>query len=389
MPWGMIEAAEKMGFSAKGVRGDISALPEVPVPSIAHVVIKEVLHHYMVIYRISDKEVKVMDPAFGKIETYSISEFEKIWSGVLILLAPNEKFEKGNKKVSISSRFWFLIRPHKAVILQSIIGAMVFTIIGLSSAIYVQKIIDFVLPSGNQNLLNLLSMGMIVLLVVQLLVNIFKSIFILKVGQQLDAKLILGYYKHILSLPQRFFDTMRVGEIISQVGDAVNIRSFINETGIGILINCFVVVFSFGLMFTYYWKLAVIALLVIPLYFLIYALSNRFNKKVERKVMENAAELESQLVEFLNNVRTVKSFGMKDFANLKTEVRFVNLLTSMYKSSMNAIFSGNAAMIVSRFFTIIILWVGAGYVMDQTITAGELMSFYAIIGYFTGPRSVA
>ena len=159
---GMIEAAEKMGFSAKGVRGDISALPEVPVPSIAHVVIKEVLHHYMVIYRISDKEVKVMDPAFGKIETYSISEFEKIWSGVLILLAPNEKFEKGNEKVSINSRFWFLIRPHKAVILQSIIGAMVFTIIGLSSAIYVQNIIDFVLPSGNQNLLNLLSMGMVV-----------------------------------------------------------------------------------------------------------------------------------------------------------------------------------------------------------------------------------
>lgn len=384
---GVIEAAEQLGFSAKGVRGDISALPEVPVPSIAHVIIKEVLHHYVVVYKISMKEVKVMNPARGEMETYSIAEFEKIWSGVLILLTPNERFEKGNKKISISSRFLFLIQPHKTVIIQSIVGAMVFTLIGLSSAIYVQKIIDFVLPAGNQNLLNLLSMGMIVLLAVQLLVNIFKSIFILKIGQQLDAKLILGYYKHILSLPQRFFDTMRVGEIISRVNDAVKIRSFINETGIGILINCFVVLFSFGLMFTYYWKLAVIALLVIPLYAIIYWLSNLFNKKVERKVMEDAAELESQLVESLNGVRTIKSFGMKDFANLKTEIRFVNLLTSVYKSAMNGIFSGNAAMIISRLFTIIILWIGAGYVMTQTITAGELMSFYAIIGYFTGPVS--
>jgi len=108
---GMIEAAEKIGFSAKGVRGDVSALPEVPVPAIAHVVIKEVLHHYVVIYKISKKEIKVMDPATGEMETYSITEFEKIWSGVLILLTPNEQFEKGNEKVSINSRFWFLIRP--------------------------------------------------------------------------------------------------------------------------------------------------------------------------------------------------------------------------------------------------------------------------------------
>lgn len=384
---GMIEAAEKLGFSAKGVSGDISAIPELPVPTIAHVIIKEVLHHYVVIYKTTKKQVKVMDPARGKLETYSIEEFQKIWSGVLILLSPNEKFEKRNEKVSITSRFWFLIRPHRGVIFQSVLGAAIFTLIGLSSAIYVQKIIDFVLPTGNQNLLNLLSVGMVFLLVIQVIVNVFKSTFILKTGQQIDAKLILGYYKHILSLPQRFFDTMRVGEIISRINDAVKIRSFINEVGINILINCFVVLFSFGLMFTYYWKLAVIILLVIPLYAITYWLSNYFNKKVERKVMENAADLESQLVESLNGVKTIKSFGMQDFANLKTELRFVNLLSSVYKSGMNGIFSGNASLTISRLFTIILLWVGALFVMDQTITPGELMSFYAIIGYFTGPVS--
>ncbi|MEO9870335.1 MAG: peptidase domain-containing ABC transporter [Ekhidna sp.] len=384
---GIIEAAEKLGFSAKGVRGDMSAIPDIPVPTIAHVVIKEVLHHYVVVYKTSPTKVKVMDPAHGQIETYTSKEFEKIWSGVLILLSPNEKFEKRNETVSVSSRFWFLIKPHKSVISQSIVGAIIFTLIGLSSAIYVQKIIDFVLPSGNQNLLNLLSTGMIMLLIIQILVNIFKSIFILKTGQQIDAKLILGYYKHILSLPQRFFDTMRVGEIISRINDAVKIRSFINEVGIDILINCFIILFSFGLMFTYYWKLAVVVLLVIPLYAFVYWLSNRFNKKVERKVMENAAELESQLIESLNAVKTIKSFGMNDHANLKTEVRFVNLLTSIYKSGVNAIFSSNASLTVSRLFTIILLWIGAGYVMDQVITPGELMSFYAIIGYFTSPVS--
>ncbi|MEM1406021.1 MAG: peptidase domain-containing ABC transporter [Bacteroidota bacterium] len=384
---GMVEAAEKMGFSAKGVRGEVSAIPKIPTPAIAHVIIKNVLQHYVVVFKTSEKEVQFMDPATGKLEVSSIKNFEAIWSGVLILMTPNERFQKADKTVSISSRFWFLLASHKATIIQSIVGAIVFTLIGLTSAIYVQKIIDFVLPTGNTNLLNLLSVGMLVLLAVQLLVNIFKSIFILKTGQQLDAKLILGYYKHLLSLPQRFFDTMRVGEIISRINDAIKIRAFINEVGIDIIINCFVLLFSLGLMFTYYWKLAIIILIVIPLYGLIYFISNRLNKKVERKIMENAAELESQLVESLNGIKTIKLFGMSEVANLKTEVRFVNLLTSVYKSGMNSIFSGNAGLLVSRAFTIIMLWVGARFVLNQQITAGELMSFYAIIGYFTGPVS--
>ncbi len=384
---GLIEAATKMGFSAKGVKGDISAIPKIPVPTIAHVIVKEVLHHYVVIYQTSEKEVKVMDPATGKLKAHTIEDFEKIWTGVLILLAPNENFERKNLKISVNSRFWFLISPHKGLIIQSIVGAAIFTLIGLTSAIYVQKIIDFVLPSANQNLLNLLSVGMLFLLIIQIIINIFKSVFILKTGQQIDAKLILGYYKHILSLPQRFFDTMRVGEIISRINDAVKIRSFINESAIDILINCFIVLFSFGLMFTYYWKLAVIILIVVPFYALVYWLSNRFNRKVERKVMESAADLESQLVESLNNVKTIKSFGMQSFANLKTETKFVNLLTSVYKSGINSIFSNNASLSLSRLFTIIMLWIGAIMVMEQTITAGELMSFYAIIGYFTDPVS--
>src|SRR5690606_25008978 len=116
----------------------------------------------------------------------------------------------------------------------------------------------------------------------------------------------------------------------------------------------------------------IIILLVIPLYTFIYWLSNRFNKKVERKVMENSAELESQLVESLNGIKTIKAFGMNNYANIKTELRFVNLLSTVYKSGMNAIFSNNASLIISRIFTILLLWIGAGYVMDQTITPGEL-----------------
>jgi len=103
--------------------------------------------------------------------------------------------------------------------------------------------------------------------------------------------------------------------------------------------------------------------------------------------MERSADLESQLVESLNSMGTIKRFGLESFANIKTETRFINLLKIGYKSALNSVFSGTSSSFITQFFTIILLWSGSYYVLERQITAGELMSFYAIIGYFTGPVS--
>lgn len=384
---GMIEAAEKLGFTAKGVKGESSSLPKIPTPAIAHVVVRKVLHHYVVIYNVTKHHVLVMDPIDGKLHKIALEEFQEEWTGVLILLIPGDDFEPRNEKTSILKRLLFLLKPHRSVLLQALFGAAVFTIIGLSTAIFVQLIIDHVIAGNNRNLLNLLSMGMIVLLVLQVFIGVSKTIFTLKTGQLIDARLILGYYKHLLKLPQRFFDTMRVGEIISRINDAVKIRAFINNVSINLAVNIFIVLFSFGLMFTYFWKLGLVMLAIIPAYLLIYLITNQINKKTQRTLMENAADLESQLVESLNAITTIKQFGIEGYANLKTETRFVRLLKTSYRSGLNSVFSNNASKFVSRLFTILLLWVGAYYVLENVISTGELMSFYAVIGYFTGPIS--
>ena len=388
---GIVEAAEKMGFTAKGVKGGMDSLDKIPLPAIAHVVIKQQLHHYVVIYKVekskteSQSKITVMDPAFGKMETYTFEEFQKIWSGVLILFAQNDDFRTYNDKVSPITRFWHLVQPHKSILVQALIGAIVFTVLGLAMSIYIQKITDYVLVEGNRKLLNLLSISMIGVIVLQGFIGSQKSIFVMKTGQLIDAKLILGYYKHLLHLPQRFFDTMQIGEITSRINDAVKIRSFINEVAIDMIVNVFIVIFSFTLMFTYYWKLALVILVVIPFYGLIYFILNKFNKKVERNIMENAAELQTQLVESVTHVRTVKEFGIEDFSNLKTENKFVKLLFSTYKSGLNGVFAGSSTQFLASLFTVILMWIGSGYVIDRAITPGELFSFYALISYFTSP----
>lgn len=382
---GIIEAAEKMGFTAKGVKGGLDSVDKIPLPAIAHIITKEQLHHYVVIYKVEKSRITVMDPGFGKMGVYAFEDFQKVWSGVLILFAPNDDFKIGNEKTSAIRRLWNLIQPHKIILIQALVGAIVFTVLGLAMSIYIQKITDYVLVDGNRNLLNLLSVSMIAIIIIQAYIGSKKSIFVMKTGQLIDAKLILGYYKHLLHLPQRFFDTMQIGEITSRIGDAVKIRSFINEVAIEMIVNIFIVFFSFALMFTYYWKLALIILLVIPFYVAIYFVLNKFNKRVERKIMENSAELQTQLVESISHVRTVKEFGIEEFSNLKTENKFVKLLFTTYKSGLNSVLANTSTQFLSSVFTITLIWIGSGYVIDRNITPGELFSFYALIGYFTSP----
>ncbi|BAV09435.1 bacteriocin-processing peptidase. Cysteine peptidase. MEROPS family C39 [Filimonas lacunae] len=382
---GLMEAASRLGFSAKAVKADMENLQQLPLPVIAHVVVHERISHYVVVYAVSPKGVTVMDPFEGRLEVWETDAFQKKWTGVLVLLAPGAAFEKGDNKVSVFSRFLYLMQPHRAVMMQVLLGAVVYTLLGLSTAIFLQKIVDNVMPDGNRKLLNLMGMVMVVILLLQFFINHVKTILTVKTGQQIDARLILGYYKHLLRLPQQFFDTMRVGEIISRMNDAVKIRVFINDVLISIAVNIFILFFSFGLMFTSYWKLAMLMLGIVPLYALVYYYANKANKHTQRKLMENSAELEAQLVESVNAAGTIKRFGLEEYANMKTEDRFIKMLRTVFKSATNGLWTGNVSQFINSLFTVLLLWVGTSFVLSNSITPGELLSFYAIIGYFTSP----
>jgi ATP-binding cassette, subfamily C, bacteriocin exporter len=382
---GMVEAATKLGFTCKAVRGGPDSLSKIPLPSIAHVVVHDNLQHFVVIYKVRPDGITIMDPEDGCMHKMTEEAFLKLWTGVLILLMPDETFQKADLKSSNLKQFIRLLKPHRTVMYQALFGAMIFSILGLSTSIYVEKIVDNVLGDENLNLLHLLSIAMIVLLLLRTFIGGMKSILALKTGQRLDATLILGYYKHLLTLPQTFFDTMRTGEIISRVNDAVKIRYFINNVSLELAVNVMILFFTLFLMFVYSWKMALITLICIPFFVVLYVIANRLNKKFSRSIMERSADLEAQLVESVNAIGTIKRFGMERFVHLKTESRFVRLLQTGYSTGQAAINIGAFSQLISGGITIAILWAGSNLVLHQDLTAGALMSFYALSAYILSP----
>ncbi len=382
---GLIEAGNRMGFEAKGVKGTSVSLKKIPLPAIAHLVVNKNVQHYVVIYKVGPKLITIMDPSDGKMHCQKHGDFAREWTGVLLLLSPDKHFKTGNHKTGNAKRFLELMRPHKIVVGQALIGSLIYTVLGAATAIFVEKIADYVLVDGNQDLLNLMGLIMIVVLLLQFFIGSIKNTLIMRIGQQIDVNLILAYHKHLLHLPQRFFDAMRTGDLISRVNDAIKIRTFINDVAIGLALNILIVSFSFFIMFVYHWKLAILLLLIIPLYALIYSFGSTIHRKVQRRITEESAGLDSQMFESLNTIATIKRLGLEELAYVKIETQLIKLLRLSYKSGRTTLFSNSVVQSISQLFTIISLWVGAGYVLDNDLSPGQFFSYYALIAYFTGP----
>lgn len=70
----------------------------ITLPAIAHIIIDQQLLHYVVIHKISKDKIIIADPGKGLV-TYQKDDFFKIWTGILILLAPTETYKNRPRQV--------------------------------------------------------------------------------------------------------------------------------------------------------------------------------------------------------------------------------------------------------------------------------------------------
>ncbi|HET9983054.1 MAG TPA: peptidase domain-containing ABC transporter [Longimicrobiales bacterium] len=382
---GLVEAAGRLGLSGKAVRGGPDSLARVPKPCIAHTTSGPGRTHFVVVCEASERSITVMDPAQGRLRTTPLDGFVERWTGILVLLLPAPDLVRRDEVRSTPARFLDLLRPHGAVVAAALAGALAYTILGLSTAVFVQKLVDYVLVDGNTEALNVMGAAMLALLAAQAFIGWVKGRLTIDTGQRIDARLVLGYYRHLLALPQRFFDTMRVGEVVSRVNDAVKIRAFINDVALDLAVNTLVLVCSLGLMVAYSTRLAALAAATVPLHALVYALANRRNRRGQRALMERAAELESHLVESIGGAGTLRACTAEALAATATEARVVRVLRAAQGSATTSLAAATASQSVSRLCTVGVLWAGARLVLRAELTPGELMSCYALLGYLSGP----
>lgn len=394
--FGMIKAAEQLGFSAKAVKGDQNAFfSEFPLPCIAHVIVNGNLMHYVVVHKITKKQIIIADPGRGIVKLTPKEFFGKStspgkppeyqWTGVLIFLVKSESFVKGNETKGLFQRFFHLLLPQKNLLLHIFMASLVYTILGIAGAFYYKALMDDILPDGLIRTLTTLSVGVIFLNIFKVILDAIRSHLLLYLSQKLDIALLLGYYRHILELPMNFFGSRKVGEIVSRFNDASNVRDAISGATLTIMIDTLMAVGGAIVLYMQNAKMFGIAVIMVVLYAAIVLGFRKSYDKWNRNQMEDNAQLTSYLVESLNGMQTVKAFNAERKANYETESRFVKLLKSVFRLSFIGNMQNALKVFVELVGGIVILWVGGVDVIHGSLTMGQLITFQSLLVYFLDP----
>ncbi|TFF63979.1 peptidase domain-containing ABC transporter [Helcococcus ovis] len=394
--YGIIKAAEQLGFSAKGVKGNKEAFfTEFPLPCIAHVVVNGSLLHYVVIHKITKKQVIIADPGSGIVKLRPEEFFGEVyengkppkyqWTGVLILLVKSENFKKGDETKGLFSRFFSLLIPQKALIFNIFIASLIYTFLGILGAFYFKELLDNVLPNALYKTLMTLSIGVILLNIFKVLLNAFRTHLLLYLSQKLDIALLLGYYRHVIDLPMNFFGTRKVGEIISRFNDAGKVRDAISGATLTIMIDTLMAIAGAIILFNQNSKLFFITIIMIILYVIIVVLFNKWYEKLNRNQMEDNAQLTSYMVESLNGIQTVKAYNSERKVKQETETKFIKLLKSVFNLSWVSNFQTSLKTFVELIGGVVIIWVGGISVINGEMTIGSLITFNSLLVYFLDP----
>ena len=355
--FGLIKAAKEMGFTSKGVKACIEHLTtQLPYPVIAHVV-KDNLLHYIVIHDNYRNKLLIADPAEGLV-TYTLEQFEKIWSGILILLVPEKKFRKENTTTGLLNRFFYLLFPHRRLLVKIFLASILYTLLGILGSFYFKLLIDEVLVEELEQTLHIISIGIIILIVFRVVLYAFRQHMLLYLSQKIDIALIFQYFQHVLELPMAFFDSRKVGEILSRLSDASKIRNAISGATLSVMLDILMVFIGGIVLYIQSSLLFNVTIVFIPFYILVVWIFNKPFHQVHKKEMEQAAEVETYLVESFSGVSTIKAFNGEEETNWETEKRFIKLMRFIFKATLLNNIQFSLHNVITMIAEIVILWLG-------------------------------
>ena len=385
---GILDACRTLGFRAAGYKSDdkqLESLYGLSEPVILHVVNRQEELHFVVLQSLTPRRARVMDPGLGKIVQIPTEELRKAWTGYLVTMTP----EPDSRQAAALPRQRSIFQCLRVLSFRDfglmLAGSVIYIVAGLCTALFLQHIIDGILPENDRSELLKTGLLMLSVMVCTLLVGYGRILYSLRLSVMLDTHLILNYLRHLFRLPAAFFARRGSGELNARIGDAAKVRHFLVE-GVSTLLTSFLILtVSFTLMFTTHWRLALLMLTFIPVYLILYLAADRVNRRVNRDIIEQSAVFEERTVEGITAVRFIRYFGGGERLLRSIEKEYRLLARQLFRGGRWADFFASAADGIAKMLTLTLLTVGSLYIFKGSLTIGALMSFYSLTAWFAAP----
>jgi ATP-binding cassette subfamily B protein len=372
---GLAHAAEKLGFRARPVRAEFRHLERATLPMIVH----WGGNHFIVLYQINKRGVTVGDPGIG-LRRMSEEEFRKGWTGLALVLEPGTELAASEKSPGLVKRFLPLITPHWRILLEVLGCSIILQVLGLATPLFTQAIVDRVIVHRDLSMLNLMLGGMVAVVVFQLLTSALRQYLLVFAVRRIDVSMAVQFLNHILRLPTRYFENMRVGDLVTRFGETENIRRLLTSTAITVLLDTTTIVIYIALMATYNLQLTALVLVGIPLFASISVLATPALLSNFRATFEAHSTAQSHLVETISGVQAVKAVCAERPVRWKWEELLLKYIRLQFKAMNFHLLLDSLGTIMQVSVNTALLWFGARLVIAGHLTVGQLMAFFALTG---------
>ncbi|EPO6413570.1 peptidase domain-containing ABC transporter, partial [Acinetobacter baumannii] len=368
----LIKIAGKINLNSRPLRLEMDELSKLRLPCIIHIN----MDHFVVLVSVN-KKIEVIDPSLGK-RFYSIDEFSDIFTGIALEIWPNSKFEKNEKKEIFN--FFHLLHDLKSLLPSFsyiLILAVVLEILGLVSPLYMQFVLDNVIPEGDRQLLLTLTIAFFMLMIFNIIITTTQTLIGMFVSTTLNVQWKSNVLNHLVNIPNEYFFKRHLGDIISRFNSIDPIQSTLTSTFIITLLNACLAIFTLCLMFYFSAQLALITLIAMVLYLLLKIITYLPLRSLAEKGIILGASQNSYLMETIRGIRAIKQYNKQDERSNNWLSLFVNQTNNSLSSQKLSVIISIINKFIFGVENLLIIWFGANLVIDKTFTIGFLTAFIA------------
>ena len=374
-------AADNLGLEARPVRASLNRLAEQQKPWIAH---WEGIH-YVVVYQVTAKRVIIADPALGK-RSLSRQEFQDHWTGYALLIEPTERLQGTEiKKQASLGRYLSALLPYRSLVAQIILVSVLIQVFGLVTPLFTQLILDQVVVQKSLSALNVFIVGLLLFSVWNVCMGSVRQYLLSYFSNRIDLTLISGFIRHTLTLPLKFFESRRVGDILTRVQENQKIQRFLIGQVVLAWLNFLTGFVYLGLMLYYNWRLTLLVVALIPPIVVLTLVATPFLRKVSRQIFNESADQNSLLVEIMTGVATVKAAAAEQELRWRWEDHLTRQMNAQFKGQKLGIGLQTASGLINALGSTVLLWYGATLVIQDQLTIGQFVAFNMMMGYVISP----
>ena len=376
-------AASSLGLESRAYKvDDIEKIKNIPAPYIVQLKNKNYTH-FVVVYKISNDKVLVMDPAIGK-STKDLFDFNEIWTGYLMIFEKVRKLPLYPKEKVLNKLLFKIIFNNKKLIIFLILLSIIFTIITGITSLYTQIVFDKILDTNVHNLV-VITIVFCIFHIIKIITGYIRGHLIIYLNQKIDSSIIISAFSKVILLPFSYYKNRTTGDILSRVKDLSYVKNFISKSIVVLFLDTLTFVVSIVIIYNINKKITYLIVFVEIINIITLSFFIPHTRRSVIVNQEDNAKINNNIIESVSSFETVKGLNIEDNTILKFSKIYSEGLNNSYNFTKinNLMLSLQNA--IGDISILLISFISMRYIMEGKLTIGNYVTISYLMNYLIYP----